>query len=126
MHKLISSGDVYWLDDCPPLDGGQPRRAPVIIIDAEDPVEVFVLGVTTDRTDPDRIDLPNRRDEPEASSGLSEPCCTIPRWIICVQRSRFTTENYLGWLPRVTLDQIEQALERLTDLDAGSPPPTSI
>lgn len=85
----MQSGEAYWIDDFPPLDGVTPKRRPAIYIDLTDeapPSEAAYLlfvGTTTghvDRlADPDAIFVP---------LGLPQPSWVLPRWIREVPRSR--------------------------------------
>src|SRR5258708_3406426 len=99
----IKEGYIFWVNGFPPLDGSDPTRRPCIVIDFVDDDPVVVVGVTTDLTDPERIDLPNLQDEPGASTGLPLRCCAIPRWIIQLERTRLFREEWIGCLPQVTL-----------------------
>lgn len=113
-RRPVEIGDVFELDDCPTLGGGEARRRPVIVIDAEATDEpVMVVGVTTDLSDPTRVELPNTQDEPGAATGLSQRCGAIPRWLILVDWSKLRPENRIGSLPKVTLELLVRALEEL-------------
>jgi mRNA-degrading endonuclease toxin of MazEF toxin-antitoxin module len=117
--RAIVPGQVFWLDDCPPLDGQDVKRRPVVIIDDTDELRagadpVIVVAITsTDCQDADRVDLPNTAEEPGSTTGLPEPCCALPRWILQVERARLS--DYAGYLPKVTLERLLDAVERRMD-----------
>ena len=111
--KSIEVGQIYWVHDFPPLDGVEPSRRPAIVIDLVDGDPIVVIGVTTERTDPDRIDLPNLRDEPGATTGLPDRCSAIPRWIINLDRNRIHMHEYAGYLPQVTLTMLSDAVDEI-------------
>jgi mRNA-degrading endonuclease toxin of MazEF toxin-antitoxin module len=114
-HRTSHTGDVFWVDDFPPLDGNQLGRHPVIVVD--DPValnsgcpEVLVVGVTTTTCDDhDQIELPNEADHPGTTTGLPQQCCALPRWFVPVERARL--RDRAGHLPRATLERLLSAIE---------------
>jgi mRNA-degrading endonuclease toxin of MazEF toxin-antitoxin module len=118
--ERIKVGEIYWVDDLPPLDGTEPSRRPAIVIDIISGEPLVVIGVTTDRSDPTRIDLPNLRDEPGCCTKLPERCCAIPRWVISIDPDRLRPENYIGYLPQVTLEALARAVDEfLSDWGGG-------
>jgi mRNA-degrading endonuclease toxin of MazEF toxin-antitoxin module len=64
----IRHGQVYWLDDCPPLDGQDEKTRP--------------------GDDTDAVRLPSEADTPQCRTGLTRPCWAIPRWFLPVEKQR--------------------------------------
>lgn len=96
----------------------------MIVIDLEDDDPVVVVVVTTDRSDPDRVDLVTQEDEPSAMTGLPQRCCAMPRWTVNIERRRLLEHERAGRLPRVTLEQLAEAVDRiLSELPPAPEPP---
>ncbi len=121
-------GHIYWFDNCPPLDGVERKRRPIVIVVCEDessaPLNpLFAVGITTHPTDHyDRLQLPSLRDDPLTSTGLPEPCFALPRWLLVVYRDELLPANFIGELRGVLLYRLLEAVEaRLDqpDWDAG-------
>ena len=112
-NRRPEPGDIYWIDDLPPLEGGAPTRRPVVVVEQWEDEIVVAVGVTTELLAPDRIELPNRVTEPGTTTNLPRPCAVIPRWIVRISASRFMPESYCGYLPRVTLEQVLAAVENV-------------
>lgn len=115
----IRPGEIYWVDDLPPLDGQEAGRHPVIIIDdlsalqiGEDPVQI--VGVTTsDSGARESIELGYGTGSP---TGLRQPSRAIPAWHLLMYREHLG--ELIGRVPLVKLEQIRSAIESLYDVDA--------
>lgn len=119
-RRSIRQGDIYWLDNCPPLHGDLAKRRPVVVISptpvastAEQPIVVACTS-TILPSDLEAIELPNRGRIPQTHSGLTRRTWAVPRWWLPVPRERLT--DYAGYirgdlLRRVVtavLEQMEQ------------------
>jgi hypothetical protein len=112
------AGHIYWVENLPPLDGTKPGRHPAILYDLIDDLECLVIGITTtvcdEHIDFDQVEMPNLLDDPGATTGLSERCVALPRWFVPVFRSQLV--DHAGWLPKVTMIQLFDAvMERIDD-----------
>jgi len=96
-NRKIRQGEIYWLDNCPALDGHAEKRRPIVVIGHIDPANrtgpVLVVGIshtasTPDR-DPDLLRLPDRQQSPTVKTGLSRSSWAIPRWFLLVEPERF-------------------------------------
>ena len=103
--RAIRIGQTYWLDDVPPLDGGDPRRGTVIVVAPPHDGEVVVVATTTGE-DPDETDAVFFEDE------FPSPCYAIPRWTFMVRCARLTEparRDITGVKLKDLLDRIEDA-----------------
>lgn len=128
----IIVGHMYWYDRCPPLDGVDIKRRPVVVVvceDAEgqpfDPMDV--IGITTDPSDDhDRIWIPNQRDDRLARTGIQTTCFALPRWSLLVYRNELVSANYIGTLSGVLLYRLLEAVNaRLDEPDDWDRDPTA-
>jgi hypothetical protein len=102
----LSQGAIYWLDRCPSALGSGQKRRPVIVFSpnqvlAASPPEIIVVAVSTSATEsasPDRIPLPNLRDNPGCSTGLPLPCWAVPSWYFKIAMSRLKPDEKSGYL----------------------------
>lgn len=113
-------GQTFWLDNCPPLDGEEVKRRPVILLTpreilkrGDDPVLV-VATTTKGCSDLDVISMPNIREYKHCTSGLPEPCIAVPRWMIFVHRHNLNDQ--MGYLSGVKLHTLAQAVNNRTKL----------
>ena len=88
----IRQRQIYWLDDCEPLDGDADKDRPIIVLAtpeslAKDDIILVVACSTHPRKkDKNRILVPSRHTEPE--TGLPSDCWAIPRWYFEINRFR--------------------------------------
>jgi mRNA-degrading endonuclease toxin of MazEF toxin-antitoxin module len=100
--RRIRQGDIYWLDDCPPLYGEVAKRRPVIIISpsavalAAEQIVIVACTSTILPSDVEAIELPNRARTPQTHSGLTRRTWAVPRWWLPVPRERLT--DYSGYI----------------------------
>jgi mRNA-degrading endonuclease toxin of MazEF toxin-antitoxin module len=100
--RRIRQGDIYWLDDCPPLYGEVAKRRPVIIISpsavalAAEQIVIVACTSTILPSDVEAIELPNRARTPQTHSGLTRRTRAVPRWWLPVPRERLT--DYAGYI----------------------------
>lgn len=86
----MRTGDAFWVNDVPPLDGGLPKRRPVVVLilnDLPPPADAsceVVVAATTD----DELDLGIDEDAVRIEDDLPVPCWVIPRWVLEVHRMR--------------------------------------
>lgn len=113
----IRQGQVYWIDDCPPLDGDEAKRRPVVVVSPTSEIRrdlrpVIVVAVSTTALERyrDRVRLPNRQDNPNTTSGLPRRCWAIPDWWLLVDRVRLG--HPCGFISGVTLRNLLLAFER--------------
>ena len=120
-HYPICIGRIYWYDNCPPLDGVDRKRRPVIVVVCDDESgkgidPVIAVGTTTDWTEHfDRLQMPNLKENPTAATGLPEPCVALPKWVLSIPRSDLAHQNYLGDLTGVLLFRLLEAVEQRLD-----------
>ena len=96
-ERKIRQGEIYRLDDCPPLDGHVEKRRPVVVIgriDAANPASpLLVVAVShtasTPEKDPDMIRLPDLQQSPTVKTGLTKPSWALPRWYFPAEPERF-------------------------------------
>jgi hypothetical protein len=90
------TGEIFWLENCPPLDGREAKRRPVVflgVIKPADPHSPFLVAAishtasTLDR-DPDMIRLPDLQQSPQVKTGLSKPSWVLPRWFAVIEPER--------------------------------------
>ena len=114
-HPHIRQGNVYWLQNCQPLDDDNEKDHPVVLVDdpktiaAGGPVIVAVCSTKNRASDPDGIKLPDRSTQPQTKSGLKKPCWAIPRWHFAVERDRL--DEYIGYLTGGVLHRVLRAYE---------------
>jgi mRNA-degrading endonuclease toxin of MazEF toxin-antitoxin module len=119
----IRQGNVYWLQDCEPLDDDNEKDRPVVVVDdpaslaAGGPV-IVVACSTKDRNEPDQVKLPDKSTEPQTKSGLKKPSYAIPRWHFPVERERL--DEYKGYLTGKVLRAVLAAyVSRSTSSDSS-------
>jgi mRNA-degrading endonuclease toxin of MazEF toxin-antitoxin module len=114
--QTIRQGDIFWLDECPPLEGEQTKRRPVIVVSPPEmlkgvgPVLVVATSTTVLVSEMDRVALPNKQNEPQTKSGLPRPCWAVPRWFLLVERTRLT--EYAGYVTGDLLRRLTAAVEK--------------
>lgn len=92
MLTNIRQRQIYWLDDCEPLDGDDQKDRPVIVLAspeslAVDHIILIVACSTHPRVqDNPRILIPSRHSEPD--TGLPDDCWALPRWHMKINRFR--------------------------------------
>jgi mRNA-degrading endonuclease toxin of MazEF toxin-antitoxin module len=93
----IRQGQIYWLDDCEPLEGDTEKDRPVIVLSSPamlrasktDPVLVVACSTHPRKRDVPRFELPTRHEDSE--TGLPKKCWAIARWYLPINRFRLTT-----------------------------------
>jgi mRNA-degrading endonuclease toxin of MazEF toxin-antitoxin module len=115
----IEPGQIYWLNDCPPLDGTRRERRPVIVVFVDDDDgnamdRVIIVPTTTHPTrDPDRIVIAGLDQNPDSPTGLPKTCIALPRWFFPVERDHLW--ELMGRLPAPLLQRLEEAVEARLD-----------
>jgi mRNA-degrading endonuclease toxin of MazEF toxin-antitoxin module len=95
--RKIRQGEIYWIENFPPLDGQVAKNRPVLVIGSVDPknpkAPVLVVGIShtasTPEKDPDMERLPDTQQSPSAKTGMTRPSWALPRWVLPVNRERF-------------------------------------
>jgi hypothetical protein len=86
----FKQGQIYWLEHCPPLDGRDEKKRPVIVMDspgmlkAGDRPNIVACTTHPRRKDQPRFEIPPRGEDPQ--TGLPETCWAVPRWYFDVNR----------------------------------------
>lgn len=121
----LRHGQIYWLDECPALDGSIAKRRPVIVvtptkvIDAgADPIEI-VATTTGEPTDEDRVLIPGQDVDAETPTGLPQTSWALPRWLLRVHRSNL--REYVGRISLAKLDYLWEQIEARSGLGEESP-----
>ncbi len=110
-------GQVFWLPNCPALDGIGSKTRPVIIMSPTEKIvapdaDFIVVACTTRHSPnhPDAVLLPNSATHPKTTSGLKAPTWAIPAWHFLADRSRLG--NLIGTISGNTLKGLAIALEQ--------------
>jgi len=114
-------GEIFWLDDCPPLDGQMVKRRPVVFLgsirqtDPQSPLLVVAVSHTASQPerDPDMIRLPDLQQSPQVRTGLSRPSWAIPRWFAVIEPQRIDVP--MGYLSGSLLKRLIAAVNRRVD-----------
>ena len=111
----ITQGDIFWLDDCPPLHGDVAKRRPVVVISPTSVVEtrpnILAVACTSSTLPSDQtaIELPSRERTPQTKTGLNRRTWVVPRWLVPVERHLLV--DYIGRVSGPTLRRILEAVE---------------
>lgn len=121
----IRQGDIFWIDECPALDGGEEKRRPVVVVvppvsRVGDMSVVVAVSSTVSPSDGTRIELPNRTEMPGTKSGLTRPCWVVPRWYLRVERGRLISANWCGYLTGAKLKEVVVAVLRVMEEEEAS------
>jgi hypothetical protein len=120
----IKQRQIYWLDNCVPLDGVDEKRRPVIVLSPPAHLcakaEVLVVGCTCHPRDKDhpRFAIPSRHKAPE--TGLPQECWALPRWYLPI--NRFRLKDLAGKCPDASFDAIIKAVDEQMEHDAQEHP----
>jgi mRNA-degrading endonuclease toxin of MazEF toxin-antitoxin module len=112
----IRQGDIFWLDDCPPLQGDIAKRRPVVVISPTKLVETrpdaLVVACTSSvlPSDTSAIELPSRERTPQTRTGLNRRTWAIPRWLLPVQRELLV--DYIGQVSGPTLRRLLEGVAK--------------
>jgi mRNA-degrading endonuclease toxin of MazEF toxin-antitoxin module len=118
-NDTIRQGTIFWLDDCPPLDGGKPKRRPVIVVSTREmlarggPVVVVATSHTVLPSEPDLVKIPNRQDNRFTTSRLPKRCWAVPRWFLLIEPEKLT--QWAGYITGDVLRQLMAAVEHRKD-----------
>lgn len=120
-ERPIRQGAIYWLDDCPPLEGDQQKRRPVVVIDSSEALrrnkpEVLVVAVSSTAMNADRVPLPTRDRDQRATSGLDRPSWAVPAWYLAVRRDHL--RDHAGHVSGALLTRIVAAVVAAMERDA--------
>lgn len=113
----LRQGEVYWVEDCPPLDGEDVKPRPVIVLSPvevlrDNPAHVLVVASSSTDCDPknhDRIPLPNHEENSVCTSGLPRRCCAVPRWYLMIERTKL--QNPQGYISGAVLRRVKFAVD---------------
>ena len=106
-------GEIFWLRDCPALEGEGVKDRPVVVIvpPGRDDVMIVVVACTT-RYSPnheDAVELPNAQTHPRFTSGLQRHTWAIPKWYFAVKIERLG--GFVGNISGATLKRVALAVE---------------
>jgi len=113
----IRQGDIFWLDECPPLQGDVAKTRPVVVVSPTELVEmrpnVIVVACTSSVLPSDKtaVELPSRERTPQTKSGLSRRTWAIPRWLLPVRREFLV--DYIGRISGPTLRRVLEGVAKV-------------
>jgi hypothetical protein len=126
--RPVRQGDIYWVDDFPPLHGDESKRRPVIVVSSAAMLRrgelVLVVACTTSvlASDTEAIELPNTTRTPQARSGLSRATWAVPSWWLATTPQRLT--EYPGFIRGDLLRRlVAAASKRIAELTSDGPEP---
>ena len=111
----LKQGSIWWLNDCPPLEGDRAKDRPVVVVSpnqilkAGGALVVVACSSTVLESDKTRIELPNLADTPQTKTGLDRPTWVVPRWFLAVERERL--RDYIGHLTGTLLKRVVASVE---------------
>jgi mRNA-degrading endonuclease toxin of MazEF toxin-antitoxin module len=109
---------IYWLDDCEPLDGDERKDRPVIVLSSPKALQTgefpLIVACTTHprARDMPRFAIPTRQENPE--TGLPVRCWAVPRWYLPINPFRLKTlkgtcpEALFADILKAVLDQMDK------------------
>jgi hypothetical protein len=115
----IRQRQIYWLDDCEPLDGDIEKDRPIIVWESPNALRtaniIKVLACSTHPRSEDKgcILIPSRHVEPE--TGLPKQCWAIPRWYLNI--NRFRLKDLKGNCPETLFVCILKAIHAQIAID---------
>ncbi|MCC6969258.1 MAG: type II toxin-antitoxin system PemK/MazF family toxin [Phycisphaerales bacterium] len=126
MNRAIRQGQVYWVDDVPPLDGERMKRRPVVVLSppqiTSGPDEkLIVVAITTKPGRRSAIAIPSKATHERSTSGLTKPAWAVPAWFLSVDRSRLV--DLAGFVSGTTLSSIMEATLAAMDAAQGGGSP---
>lgn len=95
LPSKLRQRQIYWLDDCEPLDGDEEKRRPVIVISTpymltrSGPARVVACTTKPRERDRPRYRIPPRDEVYD--TGLPRECWALPRWYLNVNQFRLNT-----------------------------------
>jgi mRNA-degrading endonuclease toxin of MazEF toxin-antitoxin module len=110
----IRQRQIYWLNDCEPLDEDQEKDRPIIVLDSPSHlrtagiIRVVACSTHPRKRDMQRILIPNRHVVP--GTGLPKDCWAIPRWYLNINRFRLT--DLKGTCPEQLFVKVLLAVEK--------------
>lgn len=123
---MLKRGDIFWIDNCPPLEGDHAKRRAVVVVtprerlkDETQPVLVVAVTGHVSRFAARGVPMPNNQTHRQCTTGFTKPCWAIPEWcLLVVDRSILKNKGgYLGG--RSLADLLEQV--RLFIENGGEP-----
>jgi mRNA-degrading endonuclease toxin of MazEF toxin-antitoxin module len=118
----IRQAEIYWLDDCDPLDGDETKDRPVIVLSTGEMLRTqnfaLVVACSTHPREQDqpRFHIPSRRQVPD--TGLPVDCWALPRWYIRINPYRLTVTK--GTCPEALFVRILSATLAQMDADEAN------
>lgn len=112
-RQRLRMGQIFWLRDCPALEGEGVKDRPVILIvpPGVDDVVLVVVACTT-RFSPnhaDAVEIPNAQTHPRSTSGLRRHTWAIPKWYFPVRVERLGEQ--IGSISGNILKRVALAVE---------------
>ena len=117
--RKIRRGEIFWLPDCPPLDGRGAKARPIVVlgefIKGGKPLLIVAISHTASQPerDPDMIRLPDLQQSPQVKTGLNKPSWAIPRWWAVVSPERLGAS--VGYLSGDSLRKLIVAVTKRVD-----------
>jgi len=115
-QSSIRQGDIYWLNDCPPLHGDVAKRRPVVVVsptpDATLSELILVVACTSTplSSTTGLVELPSHEKTPQTRSGLHRRTWAVPQWWLPVERCRLM--DRAGYITGSTLWRVVEAFVR--------------
>lgn len=109
---VLRQGEIYWVMDCPPLDGSVAGPHAVVVLnptvqlrDMSQSVRVMVVSSSVKPVGEWDIPLPNSQTDARCSTGLTKPCWAVARWVLRIN-DRSKLGRRAGYVGGPTLSKI--------------------
>ncbi len=105
-------GDIYWLENCPPIRGESLKKRPVIILSASETQAamggLFAVACTSSAypSDISAIELPSH-PEGRVRTGLRKKTWAVPQWALLIHSAQLG--DYAGYISGTLLDKVMKA-----------------
>ncbi len=115
----VRQTQIYWLEDCDPLDGDAETDRPVIVLSTAEMLKsgrfarVVACSTHPRKRDVPRILIPDRRQEP--ATGLPRKCWALPRWYLQINPHRLRTLS--GSCPEPLFAHVQSAVMAQVEAD---------
>ena len=117
-HPTIRQGEIYFLEDCPPLEGDSAKTRPVIVVSPPDVLhdstrKIVVVAISSSVVLGDGIPLPDKSRYQNTSTNLTRPSWAIPRWFLPIDRRKLI--HRVGYIKGITLVRVLAAVRAEMD-----------
>lgn len=115
--RNLRQRQIYWLDDCEPLDGDADKDRPVIVLSTPEMLRkaaepVLIVACTTH---PRRKDVPRFEIPMTSETGLRKKCWALPKWFLTINGYRL--QQFKGNCPEPLFGDIFEAV--MAAMDSG-------